>query len=201
MFDCPSCSRIFPNRQAVGSHRVHCTSLFSIGLIEHEENALFDEAWDIIQGSARNDEEHVDPDDDSQMRGSEFGSSIGDDDERYDDSGYDSFDISGNCMYEDGDSCDGHDSYHSGDSDSSSSEIDDEMPVLPGESKYYRGQEELYQTSYSLDALHDSRDIESFLNKLPTYSDKEVVMSKLLRFKRGTPTGGFHRLTSAGVLL
>jgi hypothetical protein len=43
--------------------------------------------WGIIQVSAKNDEEHVDPDDDSQMWGSEFSSSIGDDDERYDDSG------------------------------------------------------------------------------------------------------------------
>ena len=32
--------------------------------------------------------------------------------------------------------------------------------------------------------LHDSVDMESFLDKLPTYSDKEVVMSKLLRCKR-----------------
>jgi hypothetical protein len=165
MFDCPSCSRGFPNRQAAGSHRRHCTSLFLIGLIEHEENTLFDEEWDIIQVSARNDEEHVDPDDDSQMWGSEFSSSIGDDDERYDDSGYDSFDISGNCMYDDGNSCDGHDSYDSGDSDNSSSERDDEMPVVPGETKYYKSQEKLHQSSYSLDALHDSVDMEVVMSK------------------------------------
>ena len=93
MFPCPTCYRVFFNRQGIGSHQQHCTSLHSNGHFEQEENEPFEKAWDDIQVSAIEHEEREDSDEDSQMWGSEFHSSIGDDDERHD-SDDDSYDFS-----------------------------------------------------------------------------------------------------------
>jgi len=50
--------------------------------------------------------------------------------------------------------------------------------------KYCRVQRALHEKTFSLDALIDSRDLESFIDLLPNYSGRDATMASLMHFKK-----------------
>jgi hypothetical protein len=48
--------------------------------------------------------------------------------------------------------------------------------------KYAHLQEEFYKSSYSIEALRNSRNLNDFISKLPSYNNKDEVYNKLLQF-------------------
>ena len=92
---------------------------------------------------------------------------------------------------------DGND--YDGDRDENDDEVsDDEFDFIGGNNhvhldrafdmnddmKYCRLQENLYQSTFSLECLQDSRDIGSFLDNMPQYAESDITMVKLLHFRR-----------------
>ena len=64
-----------------------------------------------------------------------------------------------------------------------SDEEDDDAP--PAEDmKYIRYQEDFYFNSFSPEALRDSTDLRTFLDLIPQHTPEDVMMIKLIRFKR-----------------
>ena len=49
---------------------------------------------------------------------------------------------------------------------------------------YVYMQESFYRKCFNLDCLYQSNDFNSFLQKMPTYSDSELLINKLAEFKK-----------------
>lgn len=88
---------------------------------------------------------------------------------------------------------------------------DEEEADLPqfqghnGEISYCQLQETLYRSSFDVRSLYDSKDMDTFLQYLPTYTEKQQLRSKLLHFKnhaglsRSSGNELLHLLSSSGV--
>jgi hypothetical protein len=60
-------------------------------------------------------------------------------------------------------------------------------PIIPDSLlKYANLQEDLYRSSYSVDALRNSSDIDDFVSRLPKFDEKNSVYNKLLKFVNKT---------------
>ena len=69
-------------------------------------------------------------------------------------------------------------------SDGSFDSVDEDELVLEGGDRYYTSLQELiYMKSFSMDALFNSTSLETFIDALPQYSDKDKTMADLINFK------------------
>ena len=62
---------------------------------------------------------------------------------------------------------------------------DDDFPYIVNEHlTYVYMQESFYRKCFNLDCLYQSNDFNSFIQKMPTYSDSELLINKLAKFKK-----------------
>ena len=166
MYRCANCALSFSSARSRGSHVRHC--ILAGGGVQRTtslSDTIFEddaETFERESESSSMEEEQYDnfaAMDDYDADGNDYD---GDRDENDDEVSDDEFDFIG-----------GNNHVHL----DRAFDMNDDM-------KYCRLQENLYQSTFSLECLQDSRDIGSFLDNMPQYAESDITMVKLLHFRR-----------------